>query len=366
MNLVARQYILLFSLILQQHSVLTDFSSLKWYLSDYLSGNPWNLITGNVYKRLGDRCERSVDCLHVNNSICVDGECRCQSDYYPSESDDVEDKKVCKLAPGYKEDCQKDSKLLCRFPFVCSSDGVCDCPPGFLSNNTHCIRNCKSGYTSVGSPELSGGGKCLPNCPRSQPVRHEDRCYPLVGHSAHCLVDQQCSSVQNSICAAGPIEEERTCQCPLDFSLIGRKCIRKSKLGGECITNDDCLIESNTICLEGLCQCALGFIPEPMHGGFNQSSTYVVEHCIAEPTCPSTKGLEKLGQAYEDCSGETYRCSEGKYCRRWHIDSIKQRQYSVCCPIPKSEEYEEICGKFGMTLLIENSLQNDSAQPIRF
>jgi hypothetical protein len=68
--------------------------------------------------------------------------------------------------------------------------------------------------------------KYILDCPRSQPVRHEDRCYPLVGHSAHCLVDQQCSSVQNSICAAGPIEEERTCQCPLDFSLIGRKCIR--------------------------------------------------------------------------------------------------------------------------------------------
>jgi hypothetical protein len=62
---------------------------------------------------------------------------------------------------------------------------------------------------------------------------------------------------------------------------LDKKAILESKLGGECITNDDCLIESNTICLEGLCQCALGFIPEPMHGGFNQSSTYVVEHCIA-------------------------------------------------------------------------------------
>src|SRR3569623_1090014 len=100
MNLVAR-YILLFSLILQQHTVLTDFSSLKWYLSDYFYGNPWNLITGNVYKRLGDRCERSVDCIHVNNSICIDGECRCQSDYYPNESDDVDDKKVCNLGSVY-------------------------------------------------------------------------------------------------------------------------------------------------------------------------------------------------------------------------------------------------------------------------
>lgn len=75
-------------------------------------------------------------------------------------------------------------------------------------------------------------------------------------------------------------------ECPIEFVNILKQCRPKStivrKLRETCWSNDDCGI--NASCLNGKCQCQLGFIPK---GGFLDSQDCQLMSCKGDTQCSS-------------------------------------------------------------------------------
>uniref|UniRef100_A0A914PNR4 EGF-like domain-containing protein n=1 Tax=Panagrolaimus davidi TaxID=227884 RepID=A0A914PNR4_9BILA len=450
-------------LILLFGNVFADYSPLKWLISQTSYSN---FLTGeNILKSIGDSCERSLDCVSVSNSICIEGKCQCQKGHFSIKDETKNRIFICKKALDFHQSCRNVLSGIhqCREPFVCSKEGICDCPDGFspAKDNTRCHRICEPYHVLVkskidnsetcaplldlgercsyneqcstryaqclgsrcqcisgtirrhqqcvtvqqcplGEAPLENGnplvcdrntlkcpdgnyclfaqftdsrGHCCPtmkincpvrsplsygcancpwethhcftysigthqqsmccpnDCPRNLPIRNGDKCYAIAGHLSHCSVDEQCLSVQNSVClSTNANETTKICQCPINHILIDGICQKVSKLGGECEKDSDCFIGSNTVCRNGYCKCSEGFMPEPNPFEWKTSTAFSIEHCIAEPTCPSIHVLLTI-EHYEDCSPKS-GCSEGKFCHQWFEDPLKERNYSLCCPIP--------------------------------
>ncbi|KAK0403834.1 hypothetical protein QR680_017148 [Steinernema hermaphroditum] len=200
---------------------------------------------------------------------------------------------------------------------------------------------------------------CCPNdCPRSQPIRQENRCFAAAPHGSACTVDAQCASVAGALCST----ESRTCECPPGHFHEGARCKHVAKLGDVCENSADCAHGSHTECVHGICQCVAGFIPEPMTFEDDQ---LVQEHCIARPFCPTISGLKTMTDDYIECDSRHSRCPEGKFCRRWWTDALRNKSYSLCCRTPSLQQYGAICDHFGMEMLLANSLEAGGALPIR-
>uniref|UniRef100_A0A914R3T6 EB domain-containing protein n=1 Tax=Panagrolaimus davidi TaxID=227884 RepID=A0A914R3T6_9BILA len=340
-------------------------------------------MPGAILLDLGERCSNNEQCS-TRYAQCLGSRCQCISGTIRRHQQCVTVQQ-CPLGEAPLENGN---------PLVCDRNTL-KCPDGnyclfaqFTDSRGHCCPTMKINCP-VGSP-LSYGcancpwethhcftysigthqqSMCCPNdCPRNLPIRNGDKCYAIAGHLSHCSVDEQCLSVQNSVCLSmNANETTKICQCPINHILIDGICQKVSKLGGECEKDSDCFIGSNTVCRNGYCKCSEGFMPEPNPFEWKTSTAFSIEHCIAEPTCPSIHGLLTI-EHYEDCSPKS-GCSEGKFCHQWFEDPLKERNYSLCCPIPNVRDYEEICGKFGMKMLLTNELDGkqpqQNAQPFR-
>uniref|UniRef100_A0A914Y2C8 EB domain-containing protein n=1 Tax=Panagrolaimus superbus TaxID=310955 RepID=A0A914Y2C8_9BILA len=334
---------------------------------------------------LGERCSFNEQCS-TRYAQCLGNQCQCISGTLRRHQQCVTVQQCplgdAPLENGYPLICDRNTLKCpegnyCLFAQFTDSRGFCcptmkvNCPVGSpLSYGcASCPWETHHCFTySIGTHQQS---MCCPNdCPRAMPIRHGDKCYAIVGHLNHCSVDEQCLSVQNSVCLSITTNETtKICQCPINHILIDGICQKVSKLGGECEKDSDCFIGSNTVCRNGYCKCGEGFMPEsiPLNWKNEKKTAFSIEHCIAEPTCPSIHGLITI-EHYEDCSTKS-GCSEGKFCHQWFEDPLKERNYSLCCPIPNVRDYEEICGKFGMKMLLTNELDiqqpQQNAQPFR-
>jgi hypothetical protein len=90
--------------------------------------------------KLGTNCNVDSDCDKVENSVCVDGVCKCTSGFYQSNT-----KGNCKrieneCAEGYPNDCHKNS--ICKDTegsYTCTcKDGYSDLDPDAKSWNNLC------------------------------------------------------------------------------------------------------------------------------------------------------------------------------------------------------------------------------------
>ncbi|TKR80370.1 hypothetical protein L596_014454 [Steinernema carpocapsae] len=455
-----------------------DSSAFKWFSAAnfFTRGSPFRYFSRKFARiEIGTACSEDEECLAILNSTCIEGQCRCEVDFYAV-------KNTCVQTPGFKEACADSTSKTCRFPFQCIH-GICDCPLGFKEQDGKCQKDCKAGSVLIekenqcyavkelglecayneqcstrysecadgqcrcipgtvrkgkqcislnqcplGETPLENGSPlvcdrdtlkcpngtyclyaqfsdkrgfccpeikmncpvgtplndkdcsncpwethhcfsytissvqqqmCCPNdCPRSQPIRHENHCYAPAAHESACSVHAQCTSIAGSFCA----DDTKTCECPVGSFHEGAKCKRISKLGDECESSKDCALGSNTECVSGICQCIHGFIPEPMTFQDNQ---LVQEHCIAKPFCPTISGLKIMTDDYIECDSHNSQCPDGKFCRKWWTDGLRSKSYSLCCPTPKIQQYRAICDHFGMEMVLANGLEAGGSIPIR-
>ena len=64
-----------------------DLNPFKWLLSQASYGSPIQLLTSTFPKRLNDPCRRSVDCIELSNSVCINEKCQCQIGYFMALED---------------------------------------------------------------------------------------------------------------------------------------------------------------------------------------------------------------------------------------------------------------------------------------
>ena len=77
-----------------------DLNPFKWLLSQASYGSPIQLLTSSFPKRLNDPCRRSVDCIELSNSICINEKCQCQIGYFAALEDSSKKNPVTVCKPG--------------------------------------------------------------------------------------------------------------------------------------------------------------------------------------------------------------------------------------------------------------------------
>ncbi|CAJ0583538.1 unnamed protein product, partial [Mesorhabditis spiculigera] len=149
------------------------------------------------------------------------------------------------------------------------------------------------------------------------------------------------SLIPGAVCSDG------FCACPAQMMVKDGKCHPLSPLKGECTINEDCREMSQLRCSNGHCVCAPEHVPEPFVDN--------PMRCIPAATCPTASGLFKKLPIFAECN-EIVKCAENEYCREWYQEVNTGRNYSLCCPKPGIHEYNTVCGRFGMSLVLTNSL----------
>ncbi|KHJ46162.1 EB module, partial [Trichuris suis] len=319
------------------------------------------VVNATCYKEkyLNEECEVEGQCID-SYARCIDGKCQCspgvkqingkctatpQCPIGSPAMDDLGKTIECDLRTGSCPD-----RYSCYAAHYSESKGICcrfdemNCPVGEAVKGRNCsncngeTHYCLAYIFGVITKEL-----CCPTpCPPSSPILVNNRCYPNVAYGSPCISDHQCNhSVYNSECKKDN-DGIKKCLCRSGrYSYQQSLCIREANLDEPCETRDDCRIGTNTICLNGTCQCYPGYFPEP------QSDVKKATRCIGEPTCPTKYGAKRM-LTYDDCSFDNSKCSAEEYCRTWWSEAT--RNFSLCCRTPAKEDFEALCNQFNMVL----------------
>ncbi|CAJ0945140.1 unnamed protein product, partial [Mesorhabditis belari] len=308
---------------------------------------------------LGEECAYDEQCW-TRFSECAAQRCTCRRGMR-NQNDTCIATPYCPFGPAPLMnneviDCRLDQGAQCPKGLYCQqyhfirNQGFCCpiaeafCPIGFphpTADCTNCPYDTHSCYTfNVGMKQQS---LCCPtDCHRSSLVRDGDRCLPLVPLGGECYQNAQCD-----ILLPGAICENGFCTCPSQMMVKNGKCFPLSPLNGECLSHSECREESQLRCVNGRCVCATEHVPEP----------FVDEpkRCIPAATCPTSAGLFKKLFTFSECN-DVVKCAENEYCRKWWQDERSNQSYSLCCPKPGVHEFNTVCGRFGMSLVLTNSI----------
>ncbi|XP_076751954.1 uncharacterized protein LOC143424032 [Xylocopa sonorina] len=185
---------------------------------------------------IGSKCEVDGDCTTVNNTICRNGVCACEDNYYES-------KKKC--LPGIKSNCTKNSDCILKHS-ICSSN-TCVCDVGYVAASVNaCMSERENNMQqSVGKTFI-----------------RENYLY-FVSFGEHCEKDIQCYSlVPNSICLTALNSTtnttiKSTCSCDKDHHYNFGKCFKRKVLGMDCKNLGECYLDSSdgAVCKNGVCAC---------------------------------------------------------------------------------------------------------------
>uniref|UniRef100_A0A7E4V3X0 EB domain-containing protein n=1 Tax=Panagrellus redivivus TaxID=6233 RepID=A0A7E4V3X0_PANRE len=205
-----------------------ELSPLTWFFSHAASaGNPLQLLSaGTLSKKLGDKCESTIECLGIDYAYCADGKCRCQAGFVAGEA--VAD--GCRRAIRLGTLCQRDTQ--CPNPLTCSPSGHCECAPGLVAINDgeRCLKTCPPTMISVPRPNAVSS-ECLPvleldgQCSRNEQcsIRYSQclsgrcRCIPgTVRRESQCLTLKQCPIGDPPLQDGYPLTcDKKTLTCPL-------------------------------------------------------------------------------------------------------------------------------------------------------
>ncbi|KRY66517.1 hypothetical protein T4A_3963 [Trichinella pseudospiralis] len=303
-------------------------------------------------KQINDQCEIAGQCVNAY-SQCLHGKCQCipgveerNGNCYPVAQCPIGQPAKDKF--GRMIECETDDIGQCPEGHHCllmgETHGFCcprtkvNCPVGQALMDRNCT-NCpwETHYCfiyTIGNKEES---MCCPSaCPISAPLSIDGKCYTRSAFSSSCEHDKQCFSTIDAVCREDA-DGEKKCLCP-EGNYIN---YFESKLGDSCQVNEECKLGTNTLCINGTCQCYVGYMPVPVGAGETPT------RCIGEPFCP-TKDGPKAMKKYVECNENDANCAEGEYCRKWWMEA--HRNYSTCCSKPTIGDYEAICEHLNMRL----------------
>uniref|UniRef100_A0A914UY82 EB domain-containing protein n=1 Tax=Plectus sambesii TaxID=2011161 RepID=A0A914UY82_9BILA len=254
---------------------------------------------------LGAACQNNFTCMPVPNSLCVEGKCQCLPNFY----EDPAAPGMCRLAPGYSEECASNSintKVIpCREPFICNGTNMCDCPAGYIQENFVCVKDCPPGDV----PVVPIGNECLPARQLGGECDHDEQCQQSYSQCLH----KKCQ------CIAGASQRDGNCvpvsQCPLgDPATDGNGGVKECKLdeAGACPDDHYCLYpefaDSKGFCCPRIkMNCPIG---KPLDGRNCTDCPWATHHCFSyvigtytetmccPNACPTSQSLQVDGQCY--------------------------------------------------------------------
>ncbi|TKR80371.1 hypothetical protein L596_014454 [Steinernema carpocapsae] len=258
-----------------------DSSAFKWFSAAnfFTRGSPFRYFSRKFARiEIGTACSEDEECLAILNSTCIEGQCRCEVDFYAV-------KNTCVQTPGFKEACADSTSKTCRFPFQCIH-GICDCPLGFKEQDGKCQKDCKAG---------------------SVLIEKENQCYAVKELGLECAYNEQCST-RYSECADGQ------CRCIPGTVRKGKQCISLNQcpLGETPLENG-----SPLVCDRDTLKCPNGTYC--LYAQFSDKRGF----CCPEIKMNCPVGTPLNDKDCSNCPWETHHCFS------YTISSVQQQ---MCCP----------------------------------
>ncbi|XP_078339752.1 uncharacterized protein LOC144627246 [Crassostrea virginica] len=148
---------------------------------------------------------------------------------------------------------------------MCSRDQKCVCRSGYIAIHQHCLKvniplnmSCHNNeQCSQTSHALCLQRKC--GCTEGFFAYNSTECLQDNVHVGEpCVDDQQCrGSAMSGIC------KNSICICAKGYFSQGQNCYKGNvSLGDACILYPQCLGSPNASCLDGICSCIEGYVPD--------------------------------------------------------------------------------------------------------
>ncbi|XP_078339755.1 uncharacterized protein LOC111109898 isoform X2 [Crassostrea virginica] len=148
---------------------------------------------------------------------------------------------------------------------MCSNDQTCRCGSGYIAIQQHCLKvniplnmSCHNNeQCSHTSHALCLQRKC--GCTEGFFAYNSTECLQDNVHVGEpCVADQQCrGTAMSGIC------KNSICICAKGYFSQGQTCYKGNvSLGDACILYPQCLGSPNASCLDGICSCIEGYVPD--------------------------------------------------------------------------------------------------------
>ncbi|XP_078339759.1 uncharacterized protein LOC144627248 isoform X2 [Crassostrea virginica] len=148
---------------------------------------------------------------------------------------------------------------------MCSNDQTCRCGSGYIAIQQHCLKgnitlnmSCHDNEQCSHTPHaLCLQRKC--GCTEGYFAYNSTECLKDNVHvGAPCVADEQCrGTAMSGIC------KHSTCICAKGYFSQGQHCYEGNvSLGDACILYTQCLGSPNASCLNGICRCIEGYVPD--------------------------------------------------------------------------------------------------------
>ncbi|CAH1391900.1 unnamed protein product [Nezara viridula] len=220
---------------------------------------------------LGSSCINRTDCSAQNNSVCLNGVCKCDKDFVASPNN----KSCLSKAKALGDDCWEN--VQCDSIYGVSGLAVCA--------SFHCV--------------------CSPNA-----VLKNNKCYKKTVLGKSCREDSDCVSIQYSFCY------QQVCACDPDFfpDITGTQCFPFSR-GTSNMTNINCKVSSlvckvlgeHAYCSNDSCVCYPGY---HLKEGFCVEVKSLGESCENNSDCEvDMQPNEKPGA--RECKNNKCVCAKG-------------------------------------------------------
>ncbi|RWS30251.1 low-density lipoprotein receptor-related protein 8-like protein [Leptotrombidium deliense] len=237
---------------------------------------------------LGFGCAVNEQCtLKVPNSQCVNGMCKCKSNFTPIRRDKC-------LPPAKLED--------------------------YCLNNEMCMMANEYLYCKWIIPRIYG--KC--KCPNNYVLTKDEQCMPML--ESKCSHDEHCAKITpNSECKSSAFSRDSTCLCKDGYNATKGNneenvtSISVVSLGKSCKSSLECRIRDPfSTCLNGVCECIdrTSECSVANRGCYNDTFQCRNGKCISwyfvcDKTVHCDDGSDEDVCNKYDCPKEAFQCGDG-------------------------------------------------------
>ncbi|XP_078339754.1 uncharacterized protein LOC111109898 isoform X1 [Crassostrea virginica] len=210
---------------------------------------------------IGDPCVANEQCTGGGQpGLCRGHECTCQEGYITRDSRCYQGNVSVGGHCFLNEQCNGSPNTV-----MCSNDQKCLCTSGYIAIQQHCLKvniplnmSCHNNeQCSHTSHALCLQRKC--GCTEGFFAYNSTECLQDNVHVGEpCVDDQQCrGTAMSGIC------KNSTCICAKGYFSQGQNCYKGNvSLGDACILYPQCLGSPNASCLDGICSCIEGYVPD--------------------------------------------------------------------------------------------------------